>query len=54
MSGITSHCSHSVVLIAPTTLVVRAVLAVVSVSGGLKMLAVPEGGGEFILELFWF
>lgn len=48
MNGITSHCSHSVVPIAPTTLLVRVVLAVVSVNGGLKMLAVPEVGGEFI------
>jgi hypothetical protein len=48
MNGITSHCSHSVVPIAPTTLLVRAVLAVVCVNGGLRLLAVTEGGGEFI------
>jgi hypothetical protein len=47
MNGITSHCSHSAVLIVPTTSLVRAVLTVVSVSGGLKMLGVPEEGGEF-------
>jgi hypothetical protein len=47
MNGITSRCSHSVVPIVPTTLLVRAVLAVVFVSGGLKMLGAPEEGGEF-------
>jgi hypothetical protein len=47
MNGVTSRCSHSVVLIVPTTSPVRAVLAVVSVSGGQKMLDVPEEGGEF-------
>jgi hypothetical protein len=46
MNGITSHCSHLVVPIAPTTLLVRAVLAVDFVNGGLKMLAVPERGGK--------
>jgi hypothetical protein len=48
MNGITSHCYHSVVPIVRTTLLVRVVLAVTFVSGGLKMLDVPDGGGEFV------
>jgi hypothetical protein len=49
MSGITSHCSHSVVPIVQTSLLVRVVLAVACVNGGLKMPDAPEGGGEFIV-----
>jgi hypothetical protein len=47
MSGITSRCYHLVVPIVPTTLLVRVVLAVISVNGGLKMLDASEGAGEF-------
>ena len=49
MNGITSHCSHSVVPIVPTSLLVRVVLAVTCVNGGLKMPVASEGGGEFIV-----
>ena len=49
MNGITSHCSHSVVPIVPTSLLVRVVLAVACVNGGLKMPVASEEGGEFIV-----
>jgi len=48
MNGITSRCSRSVVPIVPTSLLVRVVLAVTCVNGGLKMPIASEGGGEFI------
>jgi hypothetical protein len=46
MNGITSHCSHSVVPIVPTSFLVRIVLAVTSVNGGLKMPVAPDGEGK--------
>jgi len=49
MNGITSHCSHSVVPTVPTSLLVRVVLAVTCVNGGLKMPVASGGGGEFIV-----